>query len=160
MFSGLFRATNVLKHYRGFELPSDEKFTAWISRLLEYPAFKKTCSTEELYLESYERCISTSVTCSNFLPLQICFQSPTYESGCHGDQFRQTPSLSPLLCTVRMQNTSFYLTSSYTCITMSFSLRTVSANTGVGTQERENNFTNTCTLHAQNTLHESLEVRA
>lgn len=51
----LFRATNVLKHYRGFELPSDEKFTAWISRLLEYPAFKKTCSTEELYLESYER---------------------------------------------------------------------------------------------------------
>lgn len=52
---GLFRATNVLKHYRGFEPPSGPKFNAWLERLFEHPAFKATCSTEELYLDSYER---------------------------------------------------------------------------------------------------------
>lgn len=52
---GLFRATNVLKHYRGFELPAGKKFEAWLERLFNHPAFKSTCSTEELYLESYER---------------------------------------------------------------------------------------------------------
>ncbi|KAH7921168.1 glutathione S-transferase [Leucogyrophana mollusca] len=51
----IFRATNVLKHYRGFEMPSGTKFHAWLGRLFEHPAFKKTCSTEELYLDSYER---------------------------------------------------------------------------------------------------------
>ncbi|KAK1225313.1 hypothetical protein PQX77_011731 [Marasmius sp. AFHP31] len=51
----LFRATNVLKHYRGFELPSGTKFNAYIKRLFENSAFKSTCSTEELYLDSYER---------------------------------------------------------------------------------------------------------
>ncbi|KAK7062138.1 glutathione transferase [Favolaschia claudopus] len=51
----LFRATNVLKHYRGFEMPNGNKFDAWISRLFAHPAFKATCSTEELYLDSYER---------------------------------------------------------------------------------------------------------
>ncbi|KAJ7368788.1 thioredoxin-like protein [Mycena albidolilacea] len=51
----IFRASNVLKHYRGFELPSGHKFEAWIARLFAHPAFKATCSTEELYLDSYER---------------------------------------------------------------------------------------------------------
>jgi len=51
----IFRATNVLKHYRAFELPAGEKFGAWISRLFSHPAWKCTCSTEELYLDSYER---------------------------------------------------------------------------------------------------------
>jgi len=51
----LFRAGNVLKHYRGFSLPSGEKFNAWLQRLLEHPAFKGTCSDEELYIDSYER---------------------------------------------------------------------------------------------------------
>ncbi|KAJ7246553.1 glutathione S-transferase [Mycena haematopus] len=51
----IFRATNVLKHYRGFELPTGHKFEAWIIRLFGHPAFKATCSTEELYLDSYER---------------------------------------------------------------------------------------------------------
>ncbi|KAI0826475.1 glutathione S-transferase [Irpex lacteus] len=51
----LFRATNVLKHYRGFTLPEGEKFRAYIDRLVNHPSFKRTCSTEELYLESYER---------------------------------------------------------------------------------------------------------
>ncbi|THH19641.1 hypothetical protein EW146_g1573 [Bondarzewia mesenterica] len=51
----LFRATNVLKHYRAFELPQGEKFTAWLDRLFKHPAFEKTCSTEDLYLDSYER---------------------------------------------------------------------------------------------------------
>ncbi|KAG7097529.1 hypothetical protein E1B28_004872 [Marasmius oreades] len=51
----LFRATNVLKHYRGFQLPSGTKFDAYLDRLFNHPAFKSTCSTEELYLDSYER---------------------------------------------------------------------------------------------------------
>ncbi|KAF7302001.1 Glutathione transferase [Mycena indigotica] len=51
----LFRATNVLKYYRAFQLPEGVKFKAWTTRLLEHPAFKVTCSTEQLYLDSYER---------------------------------------------------------------------------------------------------------
>ena len=52
---GIFRATNVLKHYRGFELPEGEKFSAWVNKLINHPSFKATCSTEELYIDSYER---------------------------------------------------------------------------------------------------------
>ncbi|KAI6045302.1 glutathione S-transferase [Pisolithus marmoratus] len=55
LLTGLFRATNVLKHYRGLELPCGPKFDGWLNRLFEHPAFKRTCSTEELYLDSYER---------------------------------------------------------------------------------------------------------
>ncbi|KAF7355721.1 Glutathione transferase [Mycena sanguinolenta] len=51
----IFRASNVLKHYRAFELPTGPKFEAWIDRLFAHPAFKATCSTEELYIDSYER---------------------------------------------------------------------------------------------------------
>ncbi|KAF8076848.1 glutathione S-transferase [Lyophyllum atratum] len=51
----MYRASVVLKHYRGFELPRGAKFDAWIRRLFEHPAFKATCSTEDLYLDSYER---------------------------------------------------------------------------------------------------------
>ncbi|KAF7332358.1 RNA polymerase I-specific transcription initiation factor RRN3 [Mycena kentingensis (nom. inval.)] len=51
----IFRATNVLKHYRGFEFPASMKFQAWTGRLFAHPAFAATCSTEELYLDSYER---------------------------------------------------------------------------------------------------------
>ena len=54
-FTGLFRATNVLKHYRGFVLPEGERFRGYVERLLGHPAFKRTCSTEQLYLDSYER---------------------------------------------------------------------------------------------------------
>ncbi|KAI0674106.1 glutathione S-transferase C-terminal-like protein [Trametes maxima] len=51
----LFRATNVLKHYRGFVLPKGEQFRAYLERVFGHPAFKRTCSTEQLYLDSYER---------------------------------------------------------------------------------------------------------
>ncbi|KAI0036887.1 thioredoxin-like protein [Vararia minispora EC-137] len=51
----LFRATNVLTHYRGFDVPSGPKFNAWTQRLFEHPAFKATRSDEQLYLDSYER---------------------------------------------------------------------------------------------------------
>ncbi|KAK0230212.1 glutathione S-transferase [Armillaria fumosa] len=51
----LFRATNVLKNYRGFIMPSGQKFNAWMSKLLGHPAFARTCSTEDLYMDSYER---------------------------------------------------------------------------------------------------------
>ncbi|OSD07775.1 glutathione transferase omega class [Trametes coccinea BRFM310] len=51
----LFRATNVLKHYRGFVLPEGEQFRAYVDRVINHPAFKRTGSTEDLYLDSYER---------------------------------------------------------------------------------------------------------
>ncbi|KAJ4465584.1 glutathione S-transferase [Lentinula lateritia] len=51
----LYRATNVLKQYRGFELPRGEKFNRWTSKLFNHPSFKRTCNTEDLYLDSYER---------------------------------------------------------------------------------------------------------
>ncbi|KAI0330091.1 glutathione S-transferase C-terminal-like protein [Cubamyces sp. BRFM 1775] len=51
----LFRATNVLKHYRGFVLPQGEQFRAYVERVVNHPAFRRTCSTEQLYLDSYER---------------------------------------------------------------------------------------------------------
>lgn len=51
----MLRANNVLKHYRGFVMPQGTKFNAWLNRLFEHPAFKSTCSTDELYLDSYER---------------------------------------------------------------------------------------------------------
>ncbi|KAF9458004.1 glutathione S-transferase [Collybia nuda] len=51
----IYRAGNVLKHYRGFVLPPGKKFEAWVERLSNHPAFKATCSDEQMYLESYER---------------------------------------------------------------------------------------------------------
>jgi len=51
----LFRAKMVLTHYRGFQLPKGERFNGWLTRLFEHPTFKSTCSTEQLYLDSYER---------------------------------------------------------------------------------------------------------
>jgi len=51
----LFRLTNVLVHYRGFAVPQGPQFRAYLDRLLNHPAVKRTCSTEELYIDSYER---------------------------------------------------------------------------------------------------------
>ncbi|KAI5119072.1 hypothetical protein M0805_005490 [Coniferiporia weirii] len=51
----LFRATNVLKYYRGFVLPPNDRYERWIERLFSHPAFRATCSTEDLYMDSYER---------------------------------------------------------------------------------------------------------
>ncbi|KIK64605.1 hypothetical protein GYMLUDRAFT_258700 [Collybiopsis luxurians FD-317 M1] len=50
----LFRS-NVLKHYRGFELPPSQKLNNWLHKLFNHPDFKRTCSTDELYFDSYER---------------------------------------------------------------------------------------------------------
>ena len=38
-------------------MPSGKKFDAWRERLFSHPAFAATCSTEELYIDSYERCV-------------------------------------------------------------------------------------------------------
>jgi len=51
----LYRSSNVLKYYRGFELPHNPKFDGWLDRLFNHSAFKSTCSTEDLYIDSYER---------------------------------------------------------------------------------------------------------
>ncbi|EIW77265.1 glutathione S-transferase C-terminal-like protein [Coniophora puteana RWD-64-598 SS2] len=49
----IFRVTNVLAHYRGFEMPKGPKFTAWVQRVLEHPAFKCTCSADDAYIQAY-----------------------------------------------------------------------------------------------------------
>ena len=36
-------------------MPSEPRLSGWIDRLINYPAFKATCSAEDLYLDSYER---------------------------------------------------------------------------------------------------------
>ncbi|EIW77264.1 glutathione S-transferase C-terminal-like protein [Coniophora puteana RWD-64-598 SS2] len=51
----IFRANNVLTHYRGFEMPQTPKFSAWVQRLLEHPAFRCTCSTDDIYVQAYLR---------------------------------------------------------------------------------------------------------
>ena len=48
-------------HYRGFEMPKNERFNGWLTRLFEHPAFKATSSSEQLYLDSYERLDSVQV---------------------------------------------------------------------------------------------------
>lgn len=72
---GVFRATNVLKHYRAFELPPSDKFERWIARIFSHPAFKATASTEDLYLDSYERRVAIGfrrVICVLTKVLKIC----------------------------------------------------------------------------------------
>ncbi|KAL4253055.1 Glutathione S-transferase Omega/HSP26 [Abortiporus biennis] len=51
----IFRATNALEYYKGFKYPPGPKFQAYVNRLVSHPAFAKTCSTRELYIDSYER---------------------------------------------------------------------------------------------------------
>ncbi|TFK69402.1 glutathione S-transferase [Pluteus cervinus] len=51
----LYRTKVVLGHYRGFKLPSNPKLQNWLDRLFEYPAFKATRSSDQLYIDSYER---------------------------------------------------------------------------------------------------------
>ncbi|VDB91481.1 unnamed protein product [Peniophora sp. CBMAI 1063] len=51
----IHRTTIVLTHYRAWRMPEGEKFGRWVERLLEHPAFKATTSTEDVYLDSYER---------------------------------------------------------------------------------------------------------
>ena len=51
----IHRATIVLAHYRAWRMPEGEKFRKWVERLLKHPAFLATTSTEDVYLDSYER---------------------------------------------------------------------------------------------------------
>ena len=60
--TGILRATNVLKHYRGFVWPENEALQAYVQKLLADPAVKRTCSTEELYLDSYERSVFACIS--------------------------------------------------------------------------------------------------
>ncbi|SJX61971.1 related to glutathione-S-transferase [Sporisorium reilianum f. sp. reilianum] len=57
----LYRATNVLRHFRGFDpqqlLEADvfERWSKWTQAVFGLDAFKATTSTDELYLDSYVR---------------------------------------------------------------------------------------------------------
>ena len=46
----LFRSTNVLAHYRQFEQPANEKYRAYLAKLIAHEAVANTSSTEKLYL--------------------------------------------------------------------------------------------------------------
>ena len=70
---GLFRATNVLKHYRGFSFPPSKKFDGYLNKLLQHPAFRATCSTEQLYLDSYERYVLKLVCMCQVLIFLLVF---------------------------------------------------------------------------------------
>jgi glutathione S-transferase len=50
----LHRADVVLRYYKGFEFPSDQRWAAYLHRLLNHPAVKKTTSDHHLYVDSYE----------------------------------------------------------------------------------------------------------
>lgn len=57
---GLYRTHVVLSHYRSYtpsfsSSSSQAKYDAYIRRLTSHPSFAKTCTTDELYLDSYER---------------------------------------------------------------------------------------------------------
>lgn len=54
-FLGLFRTKLVLSYYRGYQFPSSEKLSAYLDRLFAHPVFKRTISTDQLYIDSYER---------------------------------------------------------------------------------------------------------
>ncbi len=57
----LYRATNVLRHFRGFDaeklLEADvlERWNKWTDAVFNLEAFKATTSTDDLYLDSYVR---------------------------------------------------------------------------------------------------------
>jgi glutathione S-transferase len=51
----LFRATNVLKHYRALDMSSHGRVSEWIDRIIQNEHFAATCSEEGLYIDSYER---------------------------------------------------------------------------------------------------------
>ena len=56
--AGLYRAKIVLGHYRSFHLAEvhlGARFDAWLERMFEHEVFRRTCSDEGLYLDSYER---------------------------------------------------------------------------------------------------------
>ena len=50
----LFRSTNVLAEYRGFEQPDHPGFRKWLDRVSSHPAVVATSSTRDLYVDSYE----------------------------------------------------------------------------------------------------------
>ena len=55
VFLGLLRTKLVLSYYRGYQFPSSEKLLAYLDRLFAHPVFKRTVSTDQLYIDSYER---------------------------------------------------------------------------------------------------------
>lgn len=93
MTAGILRTTIVLKHYRGFVLPEGDRFRAYFERVLAHPAVRRTCSTEELYLESYERYVLAAI--APVVPGMLIYRSDTRST----DRTRantQTPSTREL----------------------------------------------------------------
>ncbi|KDN43767.1 glutathione S-transferase [Tilletiaria anomala UBC 951] len=59
LFPWIFRTTNVLRHFRGLQLQDwgakEGRMAQWLEAMMKLPAVAGTCSTEELYLDSYAR---------------------------------------------------------------------------------------------------------
>ena len=98
----------MLTHYRGFSFPPSSKFKAYLDRLLQHPDVQKTCSTEQLYLDSYERYVSMLMHSPSPLtilagmlpiaqtlvkwPTQSTLDKSSHERECDTDvTFHQTP---------------------------------------------------------------------
>lgn len=62
LIPGLYRADNVGKVYRGFAFPQEGKLARYLQKLFNHPDFKATCSTEEVYVDSYSRFAFPHVT--------------------------------------------------------------------------------------------------
>jgi len=53
----ILRAKNVLRHYRGFVLPTEpgSRYKKWEAAVLDHPAVRATTSTDQLYIDNYLR---------------------------------------------------------------------------------------------------------
>ena len=58
----IYRANVVLRHFRGLQLEvameKGGRFAKWMDAVLGHPAFRATTSSEDLYLDSYARCVA------------------------------------------------------------------------------------------------------
>ena len=60
----VIRMRRVLKHYRGWPDPEPgSRWAAWVDAIERDPGVKATTSSDELYLDSYERYAGKSIIC-------------------------------------------------------------------------------------------------
>lgn len=90
----IYRANVVLRHFRGLQLEvameKGGRLAKWMDAVLSHPAFRATTSSEDLYLDSYARCVAGCQRARVVLQIshsvaQICRESPEHLAGgkCH-----------------------------------------------------------------------------
>ena len=58
-------------------MPHGDRFDGWLQRLFKHPAFSATCSTEQLYIDSYERLAYHFPPLKIYLNVDIRIDMPT-----------------------------------------------------------------------------------